>query len=477
MAAAGQVEIEADEKINYDISTDVTVAHKNVKVTQEKGIIVADEVTYNGKAGLIEAVGKVKLTTNGDNTVIIEADKLLYDLNTMVGNFSGQVELTSKEAVITADQLVYNGKTENVTASGNVKIKQKQAIYRSETIEYNLRDEKGVSGPISGVVRDYKLNGKNAQLDKDETKLNKATFTRCPKPHPDYTVTATRIKYDGKWINLRNAVLFIKGIPAFYFPVLSFPVDGSAFPTFDLGYSNDDGAILKFSYITPVTDGHNWIFTGDLREKDTNGSNIGAGYGLYKGNFSNTSYINYNFNKTNTDNYWSFSDTFSYDRPLFVLTVDGSHEFNGWEKTQYGFTFTRKYWDSPLGRWQLGVLARKVSALDGSGDEYGGVYGGYRLDYNPNRYMTFSLLRLESLTGDDYRDFLDDYRLGSNWLYSVGIPLNNTYSFNLDGTYNSDQTLWIKRVYGITRETCCFKVSASYDDIPRTWSYSISLKF
>ncbi len=483
-AAGDEVTIEADGSVNYDIHTNTTTAENNVRITQETGVIRAEHVTYNGTEGIIKASGSVKVTSNDGSS--IEADRLDFNNITGIAEFNEHVKLTTKDGItINAEKVTYNNISGLIVATGGVKIIYKNNVYRTDTIQYNLKTGTGSTGSSNCTLesdgrRDVKLIGKDMEIVDGVTKMKKAVFTRCLEPNPEYYITATSIEYEGNHLKLWNPVVFIHGVPVFYLPYLSFQTDADEIPNLEPGYDSSDGYFLKYSFVTPVEKGHNWFYSGAYRSEDT--STYGAGLGVYNGNASNKTAVNFNI-PIKGKNYWNITDTFSYNMPLFQLTVDGARDFDSSEKTQYGFSFTRKYWESPLGRWQAGILAREITVFSGS-DKYGGSYGGFRLDYNPIKHVTISLLQvepistipddnsLETILLDDY-----DYQFGSNWLYNIKIPLGKVYSFGLDGTYNSKHSFWIDRDYRIIRDTDCFSLSFGWDDIDQKMTFDWKIHF
>lgn len=483
LAVDNQVTIEADGNVNYDLESQITTAEGHVKVTHEKGVITADELTYNGLGGFLDAAGSVKASST--EGLVIEADRLTYDRNTGIAEFDKHVKLTSSDDVtITAGHLVYNETTGQAIASGGVEVTQKQSSYRTEELVYNHRTGQGSSGgSVSGYIgnngngRGIKLDGETMEIADEVTTIKKNVFTRCQRPKREYFITATKITYDGDRVKLRNAIVFLQGVPFFYLPYLSYRVGADHLLDLEPGYNSDDGFYITYSYDAPAENGRNWFINGVYKTKDT--STYGVGFRVYKNNLSNRITIKYN-DPISGDDYWSVSDTVSFSKPLFNLTVSGSREFNLSEETHYNLRLTSKRHNSSLGSWRAGILAEEITAVSRS-NKYGGVYGGYRLDYYPNQYLSVSLLKvdpLSTLPGRDFETLLSDYnyRFGSNWLYNIRAPLGKDYSFVMDGSYNSSQDLWIDRNYKITRRTCCFTLSLGWDDIEKAHTFSWSIR-
>lgn len=408
----------------------------------------------------------------------IEASgRIDYDMESNLTTASQDVVLTKGDLRIQCQELIYNGQTGEVQASGGVKIITSKFVYQTATINYNIYEEIGDLPQFKGELKEnsriYYFSGNDGALTEETGTLSQVMMTTCPKPKPDYVLAAKRIDYDKERVYLRNVVLKIKKVPVFYFPRLSFKRDNNDLPDLSLKYDGSDGLQLNFDYAGPVENNRGWHYQGEL---STRGSNlIGFGVKYYFGDrLSNRINLNYDF-----DGFWMLSDSFNYGTRLVNLSVDGSQEFSDAEKTEVGIRLTRKYWETPIGRMQFSLLARDVFALDSVNREYGGTYWGHQLDFNPSKYVVLSYLWLDSQeTNEDYRDFLEDYKLGDNYLYNINIPLSSKYALTFDGNYNPDwEGNWVKRYYGIKYENCCFRLLTGWNDIEKSLEFSGRIKF
>ncbi len=405
------------------------------------------------------------------------AGNVNYDMETNWTTASKDVILTKDDITIECQRLTYNGKTGEVQASGKVKITTRNYVYQTETLIFNLNQETGnfidFQGKIKGNSLDYQLSGKGGSLKGDTGTISKAVMTRCPNPNPDYVLTAKRLDYNNKRVYLHHAVLKVKKIPVFYFPRLSFKTDNNDLPDVEVRYDQEEGYQMDMEYAGPVKNDRVWLFKGGFSTKGTNlvGFGVNQYFGKQVNNYTN---LVYDFS-----GFWELTNTLDYGTRLSSLSLDGIKEFSNEGTTEVTISLTRKYWETPIGRWQFGLLARDVFALDSVKEEYGGTYWGYRLDYNPSKSIFLSYLWLDSnKTNEDFRDFLDDYKLGRNYLYNVNLPISKSYSFNLSGTYNSDiEENWISRLYMIKYENCCFRLSAGWNDISESWEMNAKIKF
>jgi hypothetical protein len=441
-AASDEIQIEAVGQLDYDFDSNITTATNKVRMVS--------------------------------GNMSVEADSLVYNENTGVANATGHVRLTNGETVITANRLVYNNMDGQAEASGTVTLHTKQGDFQTETIVYNSRTSAGriaqFTGRVPGEERDYLITGQSATTDQVATEVSGATLTRCPLPHPEYQLSAKRIRVDDQKVRLEKVVLKVKGIPVFYFPSLTLNRNEKNLPRFGLNYDKDDGMKLNYEYSNPRSENWEWRFRGELTTQGD--SKLDAGFQNFWGPFTHQMDLEYN-----TAGYFTLIDQMKYETETYAFTVDGVRDFSGQGTQKWGLSATRKYWQTDVGRWQLGLLARSIRTSE-TGQAIEGTYGGYRVDFNPASNMTFSLLHLADLNStsqnqwvyleDNYLRQDYDYQLGDNFIYDLSFPLNSRYRFGMDGVYNfnhfgTEKEGWIRQVYSISHETCCLSTSLGWN--------------
>lgn len=414
-----------------------------------------------------------KVLANSNSEVMIEAEGGVdYDVQNNITTAQKKVKLVDGNLLIEAEKLVYYGESGLVEASGGVKITQDNVNYQTEAITYNLKEEVGKAGIFTGVLheepRDFNVSGESIVLKNGTTEIGQAKITRCPRENPDYYFSAKSISIIENRVHLKRVVLRVKGIPLFYFPSLSFSMN-QAMPETQIGYSEDDGFKFKYHYLSKLTNYTDLEFLGDLSIHGD--SEVGIGLKTGTDNQQNHFNVIYNF-----DDYWKIKDQLLLSSNLFELNLDGVKEFSDQDQTEIGFKLTRKYWDTATGRWQVGILARQITAKNDSDIEYGGLYSGLRLDYNPNPYATVSYLYIKSHTDKEFGDLMEDFGIGDNLLYEFNVPLSKGFSIGLVGVYNEDDS-WIKQSYTVARDSCCFKTSLTWERIENTWDFNWRIKF
>jgi lipopolysaccharide export system protein LptA len=496
-AGSDPVTIEADAGVNFDLKKNITTATQNVKVVTEGILIEADKVVYGSNTGTVEADGNVHLTQTqipGGNSkeahgaIEIFAEKIIYHNSSGMAEANGNVILIRKDAGpgpektavsnrpelrIEAQKLNYEGSSGWVEATGNVRLKNGLSEYSVQSMSYNILDSTGKSGSFTAVLqgepRNFSLTGRDLLLNPTGAEFSKVIITRCPKEKPDYTLTAQRITIVDTKVSLRNVILRIKGIPVFYFPILTFYTDRSM-PKLTPGW--DKGLKMEYDILLSSSSRSEWSFQGDLSSQGDK-ANLGLALRTKNGNSDNEMDIAYYY----LDGYWKLADRYQYDMGNFIFSSDGSRDLSSKKESQFGLDLTRKYAETSLGRWRAGVSARWVSALDRSDAEYGGIYSGFRLDYQPLNHVTLSYWGIRSHTEADFRDLMEDFGTGGNGLYQVEIPFAKSYKFKMDGTYNFTESKWYHQVYRLTIDSCCFKPTFSYDQADQTWAAGLLLDF
>ena len=164
--------------------------------------------------------------------------------------FNGNVTITSPSSMINADvaQIDNNGK--QVTASGDVLYRDAALQVESQGVELNsdlkllqMQDTeyqfKDIAGRGSADL--LSLSGEQG------LRLEKVTFTTCPKGGEDWKMSASEIVIgkDSPFGEAYNTKFYLGGVPIFWLPYFAFPVtaerqSGLLFP--NIGSSSSTGA-------------------------------------------------------------------------------------------------------------------------------------------------------------------------------------------------------------------------------------------
>jgi hypothetical protein len=167
----------------------------------------------------------------------------------------------STNVVLTADSAVVNTQTGEVEADGNVHIESSGMIWEGEHIQYNvktaiMRSEQFRTGHLPVFVAGVDLTG---NITNKVYYAHQAYVTTDDYGEPAYQVHASTIKIiPGKSVQMWNAVVYVEGVPVFYFPYYERNLGPRAnnFTTTP-GYRSRYGGYLLSTY--------NW-YLGDVAE-------------------------------------------------------------------------------------------------------------------------------------------------------------------------------------------------------------------
>jgi LPS-assembly protein len=125
------------------------------------------------------------------------------------------------DTVLTADTVSLNQQTGAVLADGNVRIEMGDQIWIGEHITYNFKTRQMHSDQFRTGKPPVFAAGNELQGDlSNQTYTARRVFvTTDDISDPAIRVRASKIKMvPGKYVEMWNAVLFVDGVPAFYFP-------------------------------------------------------------------------------------------------------------------------------------------------------------------------------------------------------------------------------------------------------------------
>ena len=181
------------------------------------------------------------------------------------------------ETVLTADSATVNRLTGEAVADGHVRIEEGSQIWVGEHIRYNFKTHQMQSeqfrmgkppvfaqgGQLQGDITNKTYNARHALVTTDDVS------------DPAIRVRASRIKIvPGKYVEMWNAVLFMDGVPTFYFPYYrrNLGLRANNF-NFTPGYRSVYGPFLLNTYTWYLGDAVDGKLHLDYREK----RGVGAG--------------------------------------------------------------------------------------------------------------------------------------------------------------------------------------------------------
>jgi len=196
------------------------------------------------------------------------------DLETVI---EGEAELRKADMVIQADRLEYDLPTDTAKASGHVRINRAGNVYEGPLLELRVDAFEGFFTAPSYQFLRHQAHGQAERvefIDAQHSVIHNATFTTCqrqPGPDwlPDWVLKATRLSLDQAEDTgtAQGALLSFKGLPLLPVPYLSFPLSdqrksGYLAPTF--GIDNVNGSEIAVPYYWNIAPNRDATFTPTL---------------------------------------------------------------------------------------------------------------------------------------------------------------------------------------------------------------------
>jgi len=193
-----------------------------------------------------------------------------YDFSTgsMVGT---NVMIQHEGATLIADSVSINELTGEATAIGHVHIQDAGQMWIGDHITYNLKTHKLESDKFRTGKSPFYVQGQQIQANSTNNTYatRKVYVTTDNVHHPVYYIQASRmIIVPGKYVAAWNAVLYVDGIPLFYYPYFHHGLNPNANTfTFMPGDDSLYGPYLLSTYIWRLNNDVDGRIHFDYREK------------------------------------------------------------------------------------------------------------------------------------------------------------------------------------------------------------------
>jgi hypothetical protein len=195
----------------------------------------------------------------------------VYDLASQTSRGTNGVFLSYGDTTLTADNVTVNQQTGQASADGNVRIEQAGQIWLGDHIDYNFKthqmhtEEFRTGHPpvfaygesLIGDTSNKVYNAQNGHVTTDD-------YSR-----PAYYIRSAHIRVvPGKYIEAWNGVLYLDGVPCFYFPYYRRNIGEHANNlNFLPGYRTEFGPYLLSTYRWYLNDAVDGDVRADYREQ------------------------------------------------------------------------------------------------------------------------------------------------------------------------------------------------------------------
>jgi LPS-assembly protein len=192
-----------------------------------------------------------------EDRLFLSADTFDYDRELKLLWLEGNVRAAQGSRRIAADKVVYDRDSADLVAEGNIFLANPGIRIIADKAQINLDTDKGSLSDVH-----YRLTGRSnargsaaraALVQPMLTRYQDIRYSTCPPGQDTWALEATELELDqaSGWGWARNARLRIQGMPVFYTPYLSFPIDdrrksGILVPT--IGNSDTNGIDVTVPY-------------------------------------------------------------------------------------------------------------------------------------------------------------------------------------------------------------------------------------
>ncbi|HOY77102.1 MAG TPA: LPS assembly protein LptD [Hyphomonadaceae bacterium] len=226
--------------------------------------ITAGSAAYAQQAPVAPVAPTPATSTTGEegDDVVLQADTIEEDQETLVITASGNVEIRVGQRTMLADRVIYDRRTETMRAQGNVQLSDGSGqVQFADEIEADENIRNGFATKFSARLLNNGLITSSSAVRTDGTKnaLDQVVYTNCPiceekGQKPTWVLRSRRAMLDqeDQMITYNDAVLEVAGVPVIYVPWFGHPDPNSerrsGLMTPDLGISSKIGAFYEQPY-------------------------------------------------------------------------------------------------------------------------------------------------------------------------------------------------------------------------------------
>lgn len=137
---------------------------------------------------------------------------------------TGHVVIDYEGIQLEADKVTVWTETRHAIAEGHVKLTQQGSVYTGEYVEYDFAGKKGNVSKLdaaigNGATKYYAKFDRIEKVSDAEYRALDGSLTTCCGDNPFYLIRAKEIAvYPDQKVIMRNALLYIKGVPVLFIP-------------------------------------------------------------------------------------------------------------------------------------------------------------------------------------------------------------------------------------------------------------------
>ncbi|WP_411728087.1 LPS-assembly protein LptD [Methyloglobulus sp.] len=147
-----------------------------------------------------------------------------------IGNYQGNVEMKRADQRASSNSANYDSVSETLDLHGNVFYSEDELSLYTDTATFKLASDEARMRDTLFISPTTPIRGKASAVYRDSKSLSRykdAAYTSCEPGNQDWIVHASNLKLNKKsgYASAKNAWVEFKGVPVFYSPYLSFPMD------------------------------------------------------------------------------------------------------------------------------------------------------------------------------------------------------------------------------------------------------------
>jgi LPS-assembly protein len=190
------------------------------------------------------------------NETQITSDSAEVSRENKEARFSGNVVVTKGDQLLEADRITYNNRDNTIDASGTVYYQNPGLLLSGDSVRMDM--DKNTGKIKNAQYRLPKRRGRGSAslaeiLGPDQSHYENISYSTCRPGRDEWILEAEKLDIDtAEGVGTaHNAVFKFKGVPFFYLPYASFPIDDrrkSGFLVPTIGSSDTTGADLSIPY-------------------------------------------------------------------------------------------------------------------------------------------------------------------------------------------------------------------------------------
>lgn len=194
----------------------------------------------------------------------------------------GHVRIEQGSRVLAAEAAQIDEKNGELQARGDIQLSDRSLLLRGRDLRADMSTSAAQLHDVRYQLQDRGVHGSAEQFASDANgvlTMSDATFSSCPAEQPTWLLSATQLQLDREegWGEAYHMRLDLGGVPVFYLPYATFPIDarrrsGVLLP--NLTNSRDGGADIALPYYINIADNADATLTPRWIEK--RGTQLGS---------------------------------------------------------------------------------------------------------------------------------------------------------------------------------------------------------